>query len=299
MSGLQQAQLLYAAAVRSRVPSWAPFLQFPNVFGSPFLTHRHQLVNSAANGELPAAATTHSSSIHRGNPSDQASEDSNDDRGKFYLHFCINCCCCCSAAKVFFLPTVKWTRSRWLMFACPDCAVVSLVSFNWIFSNMQKKQREWRRSAQTTHNIPTRPVFRPYLIPTFNRRALCVLSAYYTISKPENGEIISTTRLLMLFVVISHFPHLPAKSRQQTRKWEKDDWICKVYMTHNSLQSKNINLTFMISNNHSCLLAVNNKPCRRWCMRVVELFTHWMRGLIDLIKTYPLHFSRERWLFEN
>lgn len=81
-------------------------------------------------------------------------------------------------------------------------------------------------------------------------------------------------------VVCSHFtfPTFADESRQQTRKWEKDDWICKVYMTHNSLQSENINLTFMISNNHSCLLAVNNKLCRRWCMRVVELFTHWMRG---------------------
>lgn len=87
MSGLQQAQLLYAAAVRSRVPSWAPFLQFPNVFGSPFLSHRHQLVNNTpANGELPAAATTHS--IHRSSqPSDQASEDSNDERGKLFTIF--------------------------------------------------------------------------------------------------------------------------------------------------------------------------------------------------------------------
>lgn len=85
MSGLQQAQLLYAAAVRSRVPPWAPFLQFPNVFGSPFLSSRHQLVNMATNnnGELPAAASNHSA--HRSNPSDHASEDSNDDRGKFAL----------------------------------------------------------------------------------------------------------------------------------------------------------------------------------------------------------------------
>lgn len=89
MSGLQQAQLLYAAAVRSRVPPWAPFLQFPNVFGAPFLSNRHQLVNTQSN-ELSTSTSIHQPS-HR-NQLDPTSEDSNDERGMFFLptaNFCV------------------------------------------------------------------------------------------------------------------------------------------------------------------------------------------------------------------
>jgi hypothetical protein len=81
MSGLQQAQLLYAAAVRSRVPPWAPFLQFPNVFGTaPFLSNRHQLVNTSTNDLSTSHVHSTIHQQHRNQP-EPNSEDSNDERG--------------------------------------------------------------------------------------------------------------------------------------------------------------------------------------------------------------------------
>lgn len=91
--GLQPALQLAAVAAhlapRSRVP-WAPFLQFgmtnPMLFGAPFLTRphfnghsAHNLINSQTNSQSPGIISNRSAQS-------QQSEDSNDERGEFFIY---------------------------------------------------------------------------------------------------------------------------------------------------------------------------------------------------------------------
>lgn len=88
--GLQPALQLaaVAAAHRARVP-WAPFLQFgmtnPMLFGAPFLTRphfnghtTHNLINTQTNSQSPGIISNRSAQSQQG-------EDSNDERGEFYV----------------------------------------------------------------------------------------------------------------------------------------------------------------------------------------------------------------------
>jgi len=98
--GLQQSLQLAAVAAHlaprsSRVPPWAPFLQFgmPNLFGSPFLTRPHfggpppQSLISLGNLN-GSTSGSHSSSISpQRNVQSPPSEDSNDERGKSDLKY--------------------------------------------------------------------------------------------------------------------------------------------------------------------------------------------------------------------
>ena len=89
-SALQLAAVAAHLAPRSRVPPWAPFLQFgmPNLFGNnPFLTRPHfgvgppnipqSLINM--NG---STGSSHSSISPSRNLQSPPSEDSNDERGE-------------------------------------------------------------------------------------------------------------------------------------------------------------------------------------------------------------------------
>lgn len=97
--GLQPALQLYAAAAahlgpRSRVPPWAPFLQFgvPGVFGGPFF-NRPRFGFGPPTGPGLGGLNNSNNVSHagisppRGMPG-PPSEDSNDDRGEFHLSLC-------------------------------------------------------------------------------------------------------------------------------------------------------------------------------------------------------------------
>lgn len=98
--GLQPALQLYAAAAqlapRSRVPPWAPFLQFgaPGLFGNPFLARPRFPAGAAAPGlnGLTAGLNGLTGIPHPGiSPQRTAqgppSEDSNDDRGRWNFFY--------------------------------------------------------------------------------------------------------------------------------------------------------------------------------------------------------------------
>lgn len=77
MSGLQSEQLIYAAAAaRLRVPTWAPFLPFPNVFGAHSLTTSHRLDEVPDNNQNRNISSSCSSTLSH--------DDTNDDRGKLF-----------------------------------------------------------------------------------------------------------------------------------------------------------------------------------------------------------------------
>lgn len=121
-AGLQPALQLYAAAAahlapRNRVPPWAPFLQFgvPGVFGSPFLTRpRFGPGGPGSNGPPGLAGLNGLNGMGNGGIGGNTgnlgniggmgggphqllgnnrtmpgppSEDSNEDRGEFFLNF--------------------------------------------------------------------------------------------------------------------------------------------------------------------------------------------------------------------
>lgn len=95
--GLQPALQLYAAAAqlapRSRVPPWAPFLQFgaPGLF-NPFLARPRfpagtaaPTLNGLAAGLNGLTGISHSGISPQRTAQGPPSEDSNDDRGEFFL----------------------------------------------------------------------------------------------------------------------------------------------------------------------------------------------------------------------
>lgn len=96
--GLQPALQLYAAAAqlapRSRVPPWAPFLQFgaPGLFGNPFLARPRfpagtapstaAALNGLAAGLNGLTGISHPGISPQRTSQGPPSEDSNDDRGR-------------------------------------------------------------------------------------------------------------------------------------------------------------------------------------------------------------------------
>lgn len=99
--GLQPALQLYAAAAqlapRSRVPPWAPFLQFgaPGLFGNPFLARPRfpagtSPLNGLAAGLNGLTGISHPGISPQRTPQGPPSEDSNDDRGRcnsFFVYY--------------------------------------------------------------------------------------------------------------------------------------------------------------------------------------------------------------------